>query len=192
VRNTFALLLFGVVGLFAWWGLFTCLPPYLSLPVEQGGRGFGVMGMTTLMVVLNLCGMFPGYLSFGWVADHMGRRNAFLLYTLAAAVLIPAYAAARSAGVLLVIGTLVAFFGTGIFSGSGIMGSEIFPTAVRARALGFTYNGARTMSSLAPVVIGRVGQAKGLSWAFYLCAAGYLLAALMTTQLPETRGKRLT
>jgi hypothetical protein len=54
-----------------------------------------------------------------------------------------------------------------------------------------TYNGARTMSSLAPLVIGRVGQAKGLSWAFYLCAAGYLLAAITTTQLPETKGKSL-
>jgi MFS family permease len=190
-RHTFALLLFNFFGMFAWWGLFTWLPPYLSLPVEQGGRGFGVMGMTTLMVVLNLCGMFPGYASFGWVADHLGRRKAFLVYTLAAAVLIPLYASARSQGVLLVLGTLVAFFGTGIFSGSGIMGSEIFPTAVRARALGFTYNGARTLSSVAPLVIGRVGQTKGLSWAFYLCAAGYLLAALMTTQLPETKGKKL-
>lgn len=191
LKHTIALLLFNFFAMFAWWGLFTWLPPYLSLPVEQGGRGFGVMGMTTLMVVLNLCGMFPGYASFGWVADHIGRRNAFLVYSLTAACLIPLYAAARSQGVLLVVCTLVAFFGTGIFSGSGIMGSEIFPTAVRARALGFTYNGARTMSSLAPLVIGRVGQAKGLSWAFYLCAAGYLLAALMTTQLPETRGKRL-
>jgi MFS family permease len=190
-RHTFALLLFNFFGMFAWWGLFTWLPPYLSLPVEQGGRGFGVMGMTTLMVVLNLCGMFPGYASFGWVADHLGRRKAFLVYTLVAAVLIPLYAAARSQGVLLVLGTLVAFFGTGIFSGSGIMGSEIFPTAVRARALGFTYNGARALSSVAPLVIGRVGQTKGLSWAFYLCAAGYLLAALMTTQLPETKGRRL-
>jgi MFS family permease len=191
VKHTIALLLFNFFAMFAWWGLFTWLPPYLSLPVEQGGRGFGVMGMTTLMVVLNLCGMFPGYASFGWVADHLGRRKAFLVYTLVAAVLIPLYAAARSQGVLLVLGTLVAFFGTGIFSGSGIMGSEIFPTAVRARALGFTYNGARTLSSVAPLVIGRVGQTKGLSWAFYLCAAGYLLAALMTTQLPETKGKRL-
>jgi MFS family permease len=191
VRHTFALLLFNFFGMFAWWGLFTWLPPYLSLPVDQGGRGFGVMGMTTLMVVLNLCGMFPGYMSFGWVADHLGRRNAFLLYSMVAALLIPMYASARSQPVLLVLGTLVAFFGTGIFSGSGIMGSEIFPTALRARALGFTYNGARTMSSLAPLVIGRVGQAKGLSWAFYLCAVGYLLAALMTTQLPETKGKRL-
>jgi MFS family permease len=190
-RHTFALLLFNFFGMFAWWGLFTWLPPYLSLPVEQGGRGFGVMGMTTLMVVLNLCGMFPGYASFGWVADHLGRRKTFLIYTLVASLLIPLYAAARSQGVLLVLGTLVAFFGTGIFSGSGIMGSEIFPTAVRARALGFTYNGARTLSSVAPLVIGRVGQTKGLSWAFYLCAVGYLLAALMTTQLPETKGKTL-
>jgi MFS family permease len=191
LKHTLALLLFNFFGMFAWWGLFTWLPPYLSLPVEQGGRGFGVMGMTTLLVVLNLCGMFPGYASFGWVADHIGRRNAFLLYSLVAAGLIPIYAAARSQAVLLVLGTLVAFFGTGIFSGSGIMGSEIFPTAVRARALGFTYNGARTMSSLAPLVIGRIGQAKGLGGAFYLCAAGYGLAALMTTQLPETRGKEL-
>ena len=147
--------------------------------------------MTTLLVMLNVFGMFPGYASFGWVADHVGRRRAFLVYALIAAFLIPLYAAARSPLTLLIVGTVVAFFGTGIFSGSGIMGSEIFPTAVRARALGFTYNGARTMSSLAPLVIGRVGQAKGLSWAFYLCAGSYLLAALMTTQLPETKGKKL-
>ena len=191
LKHTISLLLFNFFAMFAWWGLFTWLPPYLSLPIEQGGRGFGVLGMTTLMVVLNLCGMFPGYASFGWIADHIGRRTAFLVYSLIAACLIPLYAAARSQGLLLVLGTLVAFFGTGIFSGSGIMGSEIFPTTVRARALGFTYNGARAMSSVAPLVIGRVGQTKGLSWAFYLCAAGYLLAAFMTTQLPETRGKSL-
>jgi len=191
VRYTLALLLFNFFALFAWWGLFTWMPPYLSLPVSQGGRGFGVMGMTTLLVVLNLCGMLPGYVSFGWAADQIGRRNAFLVYSIMAALLIPLYAAARSPVGLLVLGTLVAFFGTGLFSGSGIMGSEIFPTAVRARALGFTYNGARAMSALSPLVIGRVGQAKGLGWAFYLCAAGYLLAALITTQLPETRGKQL-
>ena len=191
VRHTFALLLFNFCGMFAWWGLFTWMPPYLSLPLSQGGRGFGVMGTTTLLVVLNLFGMFPGYASFGWVADHLGRRKAFLLYSLTAALLVPLYAAARSPGVLMGLGTLVAFFGTGLFSGSAIMGSEIFPTSVRARALGFTYNGARTMSSVAPLVIGRVGQMKGLGWAFYLCAAGYLMAALLTTQLPETRGKKL-
>lgn len=191
VKSTFALLFVNFFGMFGWWGLFTWVPPYLSLPVEQGGRGFGVMGTTTLLVVLNLFGMFPGYASFGWVADHLGRRRSFLLYTFAAAVLVPLYALTRSPASLLVVGTVVAFFGTGFFSGSGIIGSEIFPTRVRARALGFTYNGARTMSSIAPFVIGRVGQARGLSWAFYLCGISFFLATLVATQLPETKGKHL-
>jgi len=32
---------------------------------------------------------------------------------------------------------------------------------------------------------------KGLNRSFYQCAAAYLLEALVTTQLPETKGKRL-
>jgi len=190
-RYSIALLLVNFFGLFAWWGLFTWIPPYLSLPLSQGGRGFGVMSTTALLLFLNLAGMFPGYLTFGWVADRLGRRNAFILYTLIAALLVPLYAMARSEWALLFLGALVAFFGTGFFSGSGIIGSEIFPTRLRARALGFTYNGARTLSAVAPFVIGRVGQVKGLGWGFYLCAASFLLATLVATQLPETRGKRL-
>jgi MFS family permease len=190
-KSTLALLLLNFFGLFGWWGLFTWIPPYLSLSVAQGGRGFGIMGTASLLIVLNLFGMFPGYISFGWVADHLGRRKSFMLYTFAAALLVPLYAMARSQAGLLVVGTIVAFFSTGFFSGSGIIGSEIFPTRLRARALGFTYNGARTLSSIAPYVIGRVGQAKGLGWAFYLCAAAFLMACLMATQLPETMGKKL-
>jgi MFS family permease len=190
-KSTIVLLLLNFFGLFAWWGLFSWIPPYLSLPVAQGGRGFGIMGTTTLLLVLNLFGMFPGYISFGWAADHLGRRKAFVLYLFAAALLVPFYAMARSQAVLLVLGAVVAFFGTGFFSGSGLIGSEIFPTQVRARALGFTYNGARALSSVAPWVIGRVGQAKGLSWAFYLCGAAFFLASLMATQLPETKGRSL-
>lgn len=191
VRSTLALLLANFFGMFAWWGLFTWLPPYLSLPVEQGGRGFGVMGSTMLLVVLNLFGMFPGYASYGWVADRLGRRRSYVLYTLIAAILVPLYAIARAPWLILVLGTATAFFGTGFFSGSGIIGSEVFPTGVRARALGFTYNGARTMSSIAPYIIGRVGEARGLGWAFYLCGASFLFSMLAATQLPETRGKKL-
>ncbi|MFZ0536996.1 MAG: MFS transporter, partial [Candidatus Sulfotelmatobacter sp.] len=162
LKSTVALLLFNLFCMFAWWGLFTWIPPYLSLPVSQGGRGFGAMGTTTLLVVLNLFGMFPGYASFGWAADQLGRKRAFIFYSLMAAVVIPLYAIARSPVLIMILGTVVAFFGTGLFSGSGIIGSEIFPTSLRARGLGFTYNGARTLSSVSPLIIGRVGQARGL------------------------------
>jgi MFS family permease len=190
-KRTLALLCMNFFGMFAWWGLFTWIPPYLSLPVEQGGRGFGVMGTTTLLVVLNLAGMFPGYASFGWFADALGRRRSCIIYTLTASLLVPLYAMAREPWVLMVAGVLLAFFGTGFFSGSAILGSEIFPTAVRARALGFTYNGARTMSSVAPFVIGWVAQTRGLSGAFYLCGVSFLLASAVAILLPETKGKRL-
>src|SRR5438046_10542138 len=123
--------------------------------------------------------MFPGYASFGWVADHLGRRKSFILYTFLAALLVPLYAMVRAPSALLVLGTVVAFFGTGFFSGSGIIGSEIFPSSVLARALGFTYNGARTRRSVAPYVLGRAGQAHGLSGSFYLCALCCLLESLV-------------
>jgi MFS family permease len=191
LKNTLVLLLLNFFGLFAWWGMFTWIPPYLSLPVAQGGRGFGIMGTSSLLIVLNLAGMFPGYICFGWLADRLGRRKCFMLYLFVAALLVPLYATARSQAMLLVVGTVIAFFGSGFFSGSSLVGSELFPTPLRARALGFTYNGARTLSSVAPFVIGRVGQAKGLGWAFYFCGASYLLAGLMAAQLPETKGKKL-
>jgi MFS family permease len=191
LKSTFALLFVNFFGLFGWWGLFQWVPAYLSLPVARGGRGFSVMGTASLLIFLNLFGMFPGYLSFGWVADHLGRRKSFAIYLFAAALLIPFYAMARSQSTLLVLGAIVAFFGTGWFSGCGTIGSEIYPTSLRARGLGFTYTGARAMSSVSPYMIGKIGDLNGLNSAFYLCAAAFLLAGLVATQLPETKGQIL-
>src|SRR6185437_4668083 len=142
----------------------------------------------TLRVFVNIVGMAPGYASYGGETDLFGRRPAFMLYTICAALFVPAYAAARSPAALLVLGAVVAFFGTGFFSGSGIIGSELFPTHVRARALGFTYNGARALSSIAPFTIGRVGQQHGLDSAFYICGLAFLCSALVAFFIPETRG----
>ncbi|HTK94902.1 MAG TPA: MFS transporter [Terriglobales bacterium] len=189
--RTIALLLLNFFGMFGWWGLFTWVPAYFTLDPARGGLGFSEAQKTVLLVILNLTGMLPGYASFGWVADWIGRRRSFILYTSMAALLVPLYAIAHNFWLLLVLGTPIAFFGTGFFSGSGIIGSELFPTSVRARALGFTYNGARTMSAISPFVIGWVAQTKGLPGGFFLCAASFLLAALVATQLPETKGKQL-
>lgn len=190
-RGMLLLLTMNLAGMFAWWGLFTWVPAYLQLPQAQGGRGLSQQQTTVLLVLLNLGGMLPGYASFGWIADRLGRRRALLLFTLTAALLVPLYAQARGARQLLLLGAPLAFFGTGFFSGSGIVGSELFPTALRARALGLTYGGARTLSAVAPFVIGWVGTRRGLSGAFLLCSAGYLLAALSASRLPETRGRSL-
>jgi MFS family permease len=190
-RPLLALTLANTFGMFGWWGLFTWIPAYLVLPVTEGGRGFTALGLTGFLVVLNLFCMLPGYLLFGVVADHFGRRRAFIAYLVAAACCVPLLASARQPGLILVFACAAAFFGTGFFTGSGIIGSELFPTEARATALGISYNVARGLSALAPVTIGALSQRHGLSWAFGASALAFAVAALIAVLLPETRGAEL-
>jgi len=187
-----ALLTMNTFGMFAWWGLFSWIPAYLALPQSQGGRNFQMLGVATLLIVLNLAGMFPGYLSFGVFADRFGRKRSVIFYLAAAALLVPFFAAARQPAAILVAGCMTAFFGTGFFAGSGTLGNELFPTSIRATALGLSYNLARGLSAAAPWVIGRLGETRGLSWAFLACGIAYGAAALSGLLVPETRGLDLS
>ncbi|HET9784848.1 MAG TPA: MFS transporter [Terriglobales bacterium] len=186
------LLAMNTCGMFAWWGLFTWLPAYLVLPIAQGGRGFALLGSTAFLLVLNLAGMLPGYLLFGVFADRWGRKRTIVIYLVIAAALVPWFAAARAPGMILLSASLVAFFGTGFFTGSGILGSELFPTPIRATALGVSYNLARGLSAFAPLIIGGYGQRHGLAGAFELCALAFALAAAAALTVPETRGWELS
>lgn len=178
-------------GMFAWWGLFTWIPAYLALPVAKGGRDFGIFDFTAFLVILNLCGMLPGYLLFGVFADAFGRKRTLITYLVLAAASVPFFAAARQPWAILLAGCITAFFGTGFFTGSGLLGSELFPTPIRAAALGVSYNTARGLSAAAPVIIGAIGETRGLTWGFGVCAFAFALAALSATWIPETRALEL-
>ena len=186
------LLAMNAFGLFAWWGLFSWVPAYLALPVEQGGRDFRALGTVVFTVVLSLCGMVPGYLFFGSLADRFGRKRCVVLYLAVAALFVPIFAAARRPGAILLLGCMVAFFGSGFFTGSGTLASELFPTRIRATALGISYNGARALSAAAPWLIGRLGETRGLSGAFFACGVAYALASVSALLIPETRGRELS
>jgi MFS family permease len=178
-------------GMFAWWGLFTWIPAYLVLDPAHGGRGFNLLNLTGFLVALNLLGMLPGYLSFGVIADRFGRRLTFVAYLAAAAASVALFASARQPIAIFFAACVSAFFGTGFFTGSGIIASEIFPTSVRATALGISYNLARGLSAFAPFTIGALAERYGLAGAFTVSAAAFGLAALFGLFLPETSGTSL-
>src|ERR1700732_3493811 len=178
-------------GLFGYWGLFTWIPAYLSLPVAQGGRGLSLVKTTTFFLVLCF-GKWLGYASFGFFDDALGRRKPYFIYLLIAAVLTPIYGSAKSAFWLLLLGPFVAFFGTGFFSGYAAIASEIFPTEIRAAAMGLSYNIGRGLSSLAPFIVGALAIRHGIGPAFLLQAGAFFLAALLSLMLPEPRGSHLT
>lgn len=177
-------------SMFGYWGLFTWIPAYLSLPVEQGGRGLGLVKTTGFFLVL--CGgKWLGYAMFGFFADAFGRRKPYFTYLLVAALLVPLYGMARNPVWLFVLGPLVAFFGTGYFSGYGAIASELFPGPVRASAMGLSYNIGRGVSAIAPLAVGALAYRYGLGPAFFLQAGAFLLAAALALALPETRGTEL-
>jgi MFS family permease len=186
------LLIMNTFGMFAWWGLFTWIPAYLALPVSRGGRDFGLLDFTTFLVILNLCGMFPGYLLFGSMADKFGRKRAVIFYLVMAAFAVPFFALARQPALILVTASITAFFGTGFFVGSALLGSELFPTPIRATALGLSYNTARGVSAIAPFLIGSIGEKHGLGWGFASCGVAFALAAAAASRVPETMGRELS
>ena len=135
--------------LFAYWGLFTWIPSYLSSPVARGGAGMSVMQSTGWIVPMQI-GSFFGYTLFGFLADRFGRRPVFLTFVLAAAVLVPIYGQwGRHQTALMLMGPLIGFFGHGYFSVFGAMLAELFPAAIRATAQGLCYNVGRAASALA-------------------------------------------
>jgi MFS family permease len=177
--------------MFGWWGLFTWIPSFLGAPAAEGGAGLSVVRTSAWVVVMQL-GMWLGYVTFGAIADRVGRRSSYVGYLLVAAALVPVYAAARDPLLLLVLGPPVAFFGTGYFVGFGVITAELFPTAIRATAQGLTYNAGRLASAVAPWAVGALAGRHGLGVAFYLVAVAFLVAALLALLLPETKGREIT
>ena len=177
--------------MFAWWGLNLWVPSYLSLPSAQGGVGLSTETMAFFVVAMQV-GMWFGYVTFGFISDAFGRRPTYISYLVLAAILVWLYGTTRNPMVLLALGPFVAFFGTGYFSGFGAVAAEIFPTAIRATALGVTYNSGRLLSAVAPFVIGSLSQRRGFGVAFMLTSVAFLIAAVLWVGIPETRGRKMT
>ncbi len=193
VGRTLRIIALGGAVQFAYWGLFFWLPPFLSRPIEQGGAGMGVVGSLNWIVLMQV-GAYLGYLTFGFIADRLGRRRTFVLFMICAAAIVPVYGQmARSPMVLLVLSPLLGYFGHGYFSLFGSLIAELFPTGVRATGQGTSYNAGRMAGAVAPLTIGAAATLPGIGigLALGLTSAFFLAAALLVFTLPDRSGAAL-
>lgn len=189
-RNLAITTLVNSATLFAWWGLFFWVPSYLSLPASQGGRGLSIVQTSTWTILMQV-GTFLGYVSYGFLADRLGRKWVYVGFLFMAAIVVQFYARTNSATELLWIGPLVGFWGTGYFSGFAVIAAELFPTAIRGTAMGFAYNTGRIVSAAAPLLVGQASDQHGMGAALGITSISFLGAALLALAIPETRGKPL-
>jgi MFS family permease len=171
---------------FGYYGVMIWLPNYL-------GERFGYsLTQSAIWTAVTVGGMIAGIHIFGRVADHLGRRPAFIIYMLGAAILVVVYSRLTDPIALLVTGAVMGFFVNGMLGGYGALMSELYPTQVRATAQNVLFNLGRAVGGLGPVTVGAVTLYWGFPAAIGLLALLYLLDLVaLLLFIPEKRGVEL-
>ena len=191
-------------------------PPLLRITVLGGLMGTGAQGgyyaVTTWLptflrterklsvldsagyLAVSIAGAFCGYLTAGYLADRIGRRQTFLVFAIGAGLVAVTYTMVPFGdAAMLVLGFPLGFFASGVFSAMGPFFTEHFPTRVRGVGQGFAYNLGRATGALFPALVGLLSARVPLGEAIGVFAGlAYATMAIAAFLLPETRGKILT
>lgn len=190
----------GASKLGTYWIAYVWLPEYFSELVaraQAAGRsvpaGFADVRLSLLLVAQG--GQFLGMLLFGRLADRLGRRPAFTLYSLLTAAGLWALAARGDAllerPALFWPALAAVGLGSGCTAGFGALLAELFPTPVRNTAMGAVYNLARGFQFVTQAVMGALAAGAGVSRGLLLACAFALLTASWVWMFPETKGTEL-
>ena len=182
------------VAVFGLWGATNWTPTLIrALPELQGMNASELTSLVSYATMLLNVGALAGYLSFGPLADRVGRRRVFALMCVGSLVMLPAtFLTPRTYAQVLLLLPLLGFFNNGIFSGFPIYLPELYPTRIRATGAGFCFNIGRVLAATGPFVTGCLVTALG---SFGLAASAvaviYLVGLLILPFAPETKGQPL-
>ena len=175
-----------IFGMSAYWFTYSWLPTYL----EQE-RGLALLG-TIIGIIVIQSGDFLGYTSFGFVAEKLGRRPAFTIYSFIMAFSISmitiCWNQINEVHNLIFVFMFLTGFGTGFFGGFGALFSELFPTKIRNTGVGTVFNLARGAQFITPVIITFVAAYSDLSYGIAIAAIFALLVGIWIWVFPETKG----
>jgi MFS family permease len=182
------------VAVFGLWGATNWTPTLVrALPDLQGMTAGDLASCVSYAAIFLNIGALAGYLSFGPLADRVGRRRVFALMCLGSLVMLPVtFLTPRSYVQVLFLLPLLGFFNNGIFSGFAIYLPELYPTRIRATGAGFCFNIGRLLASAGPFITGYLVTKLG-SFSLAVCAVAviYLGGLLILPFAPETKGQPL-
>jgi MFS family permease len=138
-------------------------------------------------------GSLPGYAGVAALADRVGRKAAFLVFYVGAAVSAPLiFLGPWTLGQMLLGLPLLGFFTLGIYAGFPIYLPELFPTRLRATGAGFCFNIGRVVSAAGPFLTGVMVLSTGsFEYAISVLSLVYLLGPVTLIFARETRGQPL-
>jgi MFS family permease len=133
-----------------------------------------------------------GLLSFGPLAERLGRRGAFALFQIAALLVVPFTCyVPRTEWQMLCALPLFGFFTLGIHAGFAIYFPELFPSRLRATGAAVCFNGGRLVAAPMLWLSGELKSRIGLELAVTGLSLLFLVGIVLLLFLPETKGRPL-
>ena len=192
IRNrTIIAFLMATTSAVGFWGISTWVPPYIGSVAAEAGLSSPQWASFTGMAYN--AGTIAGYISLGFLADIYGRKPVTLAFFAFSFLFTPVlFLWTHDLHLLLVVAGIVGFFGSGQLTWLAAWLPELYPTRMRATALGFIFNAPRLLAAggtfMAGALIVKFG---GYGNAAMIVATIYLLGLAVGPFLPETRGKPL-
>ena len=146
------------------------------LPTILIQRGFPLTQILIFLLVQALAACV-GYTACGFLIDRYGRRPVLFLYYFVGAAFHVWFAEATGLWIYVAIAA-VGWVNPGVYGSSGIYVSELYPTHLRATAVGWFFGIGRIGSFLAPMVVGFMLQYGAGAYVLHTFAFSFLMAAI--------------
>jgi MFS family permease len=192
IRNrTIIAFLMATTSAVGFWGISTWVPPYIGSVAARAGLSAPRWESFTGMAYN--AGSVAGYIGLGFLADAFGRKPvtlAFFAFSLLSTPVL--FLWTHDLHLLLVVASIVGLFGSGQITWMSVWLPELYPTRMRATAVGFIFNAPRLIAAGGTLMAGRlIVKFGGYENAALIVATIYLLGLAAGPFLPETRGKPL-
>ena len=160
------------------------------LPTILVQRGFPLTQILVFLFVQAIAAIV-GYAACGVLVDRFGRRPVLFLYYFVGAFFHLWFAEATGIWIYFAIAA-VGWVNPGVYGANGVYVSELYPTHLRATAVGWFFGIGRIGSFLAPTVVGYMLYFGAGAYVLHTFALTFLIAAVALWFIGiETKGKVL-
>ncbi|WP_199272197.1 MFS transporter [Paraburkholderia acidiphila] len=184
LRRTVILSIFNMAQVIGFYGFAAWVP---TLLIARGVHITQSLAYAFVIAIANPFGPLIGV----WFADKLERKTQIVGGLLIMAVVITLFAQATQPAVLIVLGVLFTLASNVMSYAYHGYQAELYPTRIRARAVGFVYSWSRIAAAFAGLAIGILLHHYGVPGVAVFIGASMLVGIVMILLGPVTRGLSL-
>ncbi|WP_206171249.1 MFS transporter [Trinickia terrae] len=184
LKRTIILSIFNMAQVIGFYGFAAWVP---TLLIHRGVHVTASLGYAFVIAIANPFGPLLGT----WFADKFERKTQICTALFVMGVVIALFSQASDPTILIILGVLFTLASNIMSYAYHGYQAELYPTRVRARAVGFVYSWSRIAAAFAGLAIGVLLHNYGVPGVAVFIGASMVVAICMILLGPSTRGRAL-